>query len=89
MTLVMGISNWGVGFALDDLSLSSNEVAFWMAGLVALPGLSWIGFLTLSRKKLQQGECKASTCPIDPSGFNPRPMVREEQIENKLQPGEK
>ena len=89
MTLVMGISNWGVGFGIDDLDLTSNEVAFWMAGLVALPGLSWTGFLTLYHKKLQQGECTASTCPIDPSGFNPRPMVREEQIENKIQPGEK
>ena len=89
MTLVMGISNWGVGFAVDNLGLTSNEVAFWMAGLVVLPGLSWAGFLTLSQKQLQQGQCKASTCPIDPSGFNPRPMVREEQIENKLQPGEK
>ena len=89
MTLVMGISNWGVGFAVDNLGLTSNEVAFWMAGLVVLPGLSWAGFLTLSQKQLQQGQCKASTYHIDPSGFNPRPMVREEQIENKTQPGEK
>jgi len=42
-----------VGFAVDDLGLTSNEVAFWMAGLVAVPGLSWTGFLTLSRKQLQ------------------------------------
>ena len=34
MTLVMGISNWGVGFAVDHLGLTSNEVDFWMAGLV-------------------------------------------------------
>ena len=85
----MGISNWGVGFGVDDLDLTSNEVAFWMAGLVALPGLFWTGFLTFYHKQLQQGEFTASTCPIDPSGFKPRPMVREEQIENKLQQGEK
>lgn len=89
MTLVMGISNWGVGFAVDDLGMTSNEVAFWMAGLVALPGLSWTGFLTFIRKQLQQGKCAGSTCPIDPSGFNPLPLVKEDQIEKKLQSGEK
>ncbi len=89
MTLVMGISNWGVGFAVDELTLTSNEVALWMAGLVTLPGLFWTGFLTFIRKQLQQGHCVGSVCPIDPSGFNPLPMIREEQIERTLQPGEK
>lgn len=48
MTLVMGVSNWGVGFAVDHLGLTSNQVAFGMAGLVVLPGLFWTGFLVLS-----------------------------------------
>ncbi len=89
MTLVMGFSNWGVGYAVDGLGLTPNEVALWMAGLVTLPGILWTGFLTFIRKRLQQGHCVGSVCPIDPSGFNPLPMVREEQIERKLQPGEK
>lgn len=85
MTLVMGISNWGVGFAVDGLGLTTNEVALWMSGLVAFPGVLWVGFLTFIRKQLQQGNCVGSVCPIDPSGFNPLPLVQEEQMENKLQ----
>ena len=85
MTLVMGISNWGVGFAVDGLGLTFNQVALWMAALVILPGLFWTGFLTFVRKKLQQGDCVGSICPIDPSGFNPLPLVHEGQIEKKVQ----
>ena len=85
MTLVMGVSNWGVGFAVDRLDLTSNQVALWMAVLVMLPGLFWTGFLTFVRKKLQQGDCMGSVCPIDPSGFNPSPLVREGQVEKKNQ----
>ncbi|MEK9628205.1 MAG: MFS transporter [Nitrospinota bacterium] len=89
MTLVMGISNWGVGFAVDQWGFTSNQVAFWMAGLVILPGLLWTGFLTFLQKKLQQGECVGSVCPIDPSGFNPVPIAGEGKMENQLQPEEK
>ena len=89
MTLVMGLSNWGVGFAVDELGLTTTEVALWMACLVTLPGLLWVGFLTFIRKQLQQGYFVGSASLIDPSGFNPLPMVREGQIESKVQPGEK
>jgi hypothetical protein len=89
MTLVMGLSNWGVGFAVDELGLTTTEVALWMACLVTLPGLLWVGFLTFIRKQLQQGYFVGSVSLVDPSGFNPLPMVREGQIESKVQPGEK
>ena len=89
MTLVMGLSNWGVGFAVDELGLTTTEVALWMACLVTLPGVLWIGFLTFIRKQLQQGYFVGSVSLVDPSGFNPLPMVREGQIESKVQPGEK
>ena len=85
MTLVMGVSNWGVGFAVDGLSLTSNQVALWMAVLVMLPGLFWTGFITFVRKKLQQGDCMDSVCPIDPSGLNHSPLVREGPVEKKNQ----
>jgi hypothetical protein len=85
MTLVMGISNWGVGFAVDGLGMTSSQVALWMAALVILPGLFWTGFLTFVRKKLQQGDCVGSVCPIDPSGFNPLPVVSKEQTKNTVQ----
>ncbi|MBC8285699.1 MAG: MFS transporter [Nitrospinae bacterium] len=89
MTLIMGISNWGVGFAVDDLGLTYNQVAFAMAALVILPGLLWTGFLAFVRKQLQQGNCVGSVCPIDPSGFNPVPMAQEGQVEKQAQGEEK
>ena len=45
LTLVMGFSNWGVGYAVDGWSLSITQIALWMAGLVAIPGILWSGFL--------------------------------------------
>ena len=89
MTLVMGISNWGVGFAIDDLGLTSHQVAFAMAVLVTISGLFWTGFLVVIRKQLQPENLVSSVCPIDPSGFNPLPIAQEEQIEKKDQGVEK
>ena len=89
MTLVMGISNWGVGFAIDDLGLTSNQVAFAMAVLVTISGLFWTGFLVVIRKQLQPENLVSSVCPIDPSGFNPLPIAQEKQIEKKDQGVEK
>jgi hypothetical protein len=85
----MGLSNWGVGFAVDELGLTTTEVALWMGCLVTLPGLLWIGFLTLTRKQLRHSYCVGSASLIDPSGFNPLPMVREGQIESMPQSEEK
>lgn len=85
MTLVMGISNWGVGFAIDELGLTSSQVALGMAALVTLPGLLWTGFLTFVRNQLKQGLCVGSVCPVDPSGFNPVPRVPEGLAEEKVQ----
>ena len=89
MTLVMGISNWGVGFAIDDLGLTSHQVAFAMAALVTISGLFWTGFLVVIRKQLQPENLVSSVCPIDPSGFNPLPIAQEEQIEKQDQGLEK
>ncbi len=74
LTLVMGLSNWGVGYAVDHLSLSLTAVTLWMAGLLALPGLLWGGFITLERGKLKPGPCYSTECPVDASGFNPLPV---------------
>ena len=89
MTLVMGISNWGVGFAIDALGLTSHQVAFAMSVLVTISGLFWTGFLVVIRKQLQPENLASSACPIDPSGFNPLPIAREEQIEKQDQGLEK
>ena len=89
MTLVMGISNWGVGFAIDALGLTSHQVAFAMAVLVTISGLFWTGFLVVIRKQLQPENLVSSVSPIDPSGFNPLPIAQKEQIEKQDQGVEK
>ena len=81
LTLVMGFSNWGVGFAVDKLSLDVNQIALWMAGLVAIPGILWSGFLIFVQNKLKQGECVGTVCPVDPSGFNPTPIAGDRKVQ--------
>ena len=75
LTLVMGISNWAVGFAVDRLEFSLEAVVFWMAGLFAVPGLLWIGFLLFVRHQLKRGINVGSVSQLDPSGFNPLPTT--------------
>ena len=75
LTLVMGCSNWGVGYAVDGWDMNINQIALWMAGGVAIPGILWSGFLIFLQNRLKQGECKGSVSPVDPSGFNPSPRA--------------
>jgi len=75
LTLVMGISNWAVGFAVDRLGLSLEAVVFWMAGLFVIPGVLWVGFLLFVHNRLKQGKSVGSVSPVDSSGFNPLPVT--------------
>ena len=75
LTLVMGCSNWGVGYAVDGWDMNINQIALWMAGGVAIPGILWSGFLIFLQNRLKQGECVGSISPVDPSGFNPSPIA--------------
>jgi hypothetical protein len=81
LTLVMGFSNWGVGFAVDEWNLNVSQIALWMAGLVAIPGVLWSGFLIFVQNKLKQGKCVGSVCPDDPSGFNPTPIAGDRKVQ--------
>ncbi len=83
LTLVMGFSNLGVGYAVDGWNMEIKQITLWMAGLVLVPGLLWLVFLVFLRNKLQQGECVGSICPVDPSGFNPNPLT--ENLRTKIQ----
>jgi MFS family permease len=75
LTLVMGVSNWAVGYAVDHLRLSIETVVFWMAGLFTIPGVLWVGFLLFVHRRLKQGKSVGSVSPVDPSGFNPLPIT--------------
>ena len=81
LTLVMGFSNWGVGFAVDEWNLNVSQIALWMAGLIAIPGVLWSGFLIFVQNKLKQGKCFGSVCPDDPSGFNPNPIAGDRKVQ--------
>ena len=67
LTLVMGLSNWSTGFAMDTLDLTIHETGMWMAGLFVIPGVLWGGFLIFENSRFKQGECVGSVCPVEPS----------------------
>ncbi len=73
LTLTMGVGNWGVGFATDQLGWSPDQAARAIAVIFIAPGVSWVLFLAFLRRRLSQGKCVGSHCPVDPSGFNPAP----------------
>jgi len=81
LTLVMGFSNWGVGYAADGWGMDISQIALWMAGGVALPGILWSGFLIFLQNRFKQGQCIGSVCPVDPSGFNPNPVTGDHDIQ--------
>jgi predicted MFS family arabinose efflux permease len=67
LTLVMGLSNWSAGFAMDNLNLTAHQTGMWMAGLFVIPGVLWGGFLLFQNSRFKQGECVDSVCPVEPS----------------------
>ena len=50
LTLVMGISNGVVGFAVDSLQMTIHSVVLWMSGLYTIPGILWALFLFFGSK---------------------------------------
>jgi hypothetical protein len=67
LTLVMGLSNWSTGFAVDTLELTTHQTGMWMAGLFVIPGVLWGGFLLFMNSRFKQGKCVGSVCPVEPS----------------------
>ncbi len=67
LTLVMGLSNWSAGFAVDHLSLTAHQTSMWMAGLFVIPGVLWGGYLLFVNSQFKQGESVDSVCPVEPS----------------------
>jgi MFS family permease len=55
MTLVMGMSNLGVGIAIDRFGLTPNEIMFWMGMIFFIPGILWTFFFLSVRPRLGQG----------------------------------
>ena len=67
LTLVMGLSNWSTGFAMEGLGLTTHHTGMWMAGLFVIPGVMWGGFLLFMNSGFKQGKCVDSVCPVEPS----------------------
>ncbi len=67
LTLVMGLSDWWTGFAMDSLNLTTHQTGMWMAGLFVIPAVLWGGFLLFMNSGFKQGECVDSVCPVEPS----------------------
>ncbi|PIQ99709.1 MAG: MFS transporter [Nitrospinae bacterium CG11_big_fil_rev_8_21_14_0_20_45_15] len=47
LTLIMGLSNWAVGIGIDQFAMSVSTTAMWIAGIIAIPGFLWGGFIWL------------------------------------------
>ncbi|MGV7219926.1 MAG: MFS transporter [Nitrospinales bacterium] len=54
LTLVMGGSNWCVGYAIDQMGLTPNEAARWIGVALIFPGILWGGFLIIIRRQWSQ-----------------------------------
>ncbi len=67
LTLIMGLSNWWVGYAIDYVGWTAYQVTFSMGVMFVVPGLIWGGFLVFVRRRHKQGECVGSVCPVEPS----------------------
>lgn len=67
LTLVMGLSNWSTGFAMDSLELTAHQTSMWIAGLFVIPGVLWGGFLLFMNSRFKRNECVDSVCPVEPS----------------------
>lgn len=54
MTLVMGISNLGVGVAVDQFGLTPNAVMFWVGAIFFIPSILWTLFFLSVNKRANQ-----------------------------------
>ncbi len=76
LTLVMGLSNWAVGYAVEGAGLTANQAAWALAGLFALPGAGWAFFIVALPHCLKEGKCQQQPLPAPPSEITPGPAVR-------------
>ena len=67
LTLVIGISNFIVGWSVENMGLSPQQAARGIALAFIVPGMGWSGFLVFRHRKLKRGECVGSVCPVEPS----------------------
>ncbi|MFQ5482970.1 MAG: MFS transporter [Nitrospinaceae bacterium] len=65
LTLVMGISNFAVGWAVDVWGFTPQQSAMGISFLFLAPGLGWWVFL--SRQQSRAEVAVASVCPVEPS----------------------
>ena len=71
LTLVMGGSNWCVGWVIDQMGLTPHEAARGIGLLMIVPGIFWGGFLLFVQNRLKQGKAVGSVTPEEMGGWNP------------------
>ena len=70
LTLIMGASNWCVGFAIDQMGMTPNEAARWIGVLLLLPGTLWGAFLLFIQRRWDQGKTVGSVTSTEAEGWN-------------------
>ena len=83
LTLVMGVSNGLVGFAIDSLYMTIQSVVILMSGLYIVPGILWILFLSSTQSRLKEGKVDTQLPPADPGEFNPTPGITSRKVRKK------
>jgi MFS family permease len=74
LTLVMGLSNWAVGYAVEEFNLTANQAAGVLAVLFTVPGIVWTLFFVALPHCLKEGKCVGPPLAADPSGLTPPPV---------------
>jgi len=70
LALVMGGSNWCVGFAIDQMGLTPNEAARWIGVSLLIPGTLWGGFLLFIHRRWNQGKTVGSVTSAEADKWN-------------------
>ena len=67
LTMVMGLSNFGVGALVETLGWDLHSTAQAIALIFLLPGIGWSAFLVFVHRRFKRGECVGTVCPVEPS----------------------
>jgi hypothetical protein len=82
LTLVMGLSNWGVGYITDTMGGTPHTAAAWLGALYIVPGFLWLGFLATSPRWTATTQKPATAERI----ASPVSSIPEESVREQINP---